>query len=242
MDLYAFSHALHCALRRYREHMETPRHPRTDLAGMRDEYSAGGLDEAELDRAGAGSDPVALFGRWLDEAVAAQVHEPNAMALATATADGRPSSRIVLLKAFDADGLVFFTSYASRKGEELESNPFAAATMLWHPLQRQVRVEGAVTRLAPAESDAYFASRPHGSQVSAVASPQSQEVTDRAALDLLREAVEQSGTPVQRPATWGGYRIALDVIEFWQGRPSRLHDRLRYERTNESWTRRRLAP
>ncbi|MGJ9421326.1 pyridoxamine 5'-phosphate oxidase [Aeromicrobium sp. CF3.5] len=222
--------------------METPSHSRMDLAGMRDEYTDGGLDETELDRAGAGSDPVKLFHRWLDEAVGAQVHEPNAMALATATPEGRPSSRIVLLKGFDADGLVFYTGYASRKGRELEANPYAAATMLWHPMQRQVRVEGAVTRLAPAESDAYFASRPHGSQVSAAASPQSRVVADRAELDRLRDGVERSGPEVVRPATWGGYRIRLDVIEFWQGRQSRFHDRLRYESTDEGWTRTRLAP
>lgn len=242
MDLYAFSHALHCALRGYREHMETPRHPTTDLAGMRDEYTAGGLDEAELDRAGTGSDPVELFRRWLDDAVRAQVHEPNAMALATATAQGRPSSRIVLLKGFDADGLVFYTGYESRKGAELETNPFAAATMLWHPLQRQVRVEGAVTRLEPAESDAYFASRPHGSQVSAAASPQSQVVADRAELDRLRRAVESSSSAMKRPESWGGFRISLDVMEFWQGRASRFHDRLRYEHTAKGWNRSRLAP
>lgn len=242
MDLYAFSHALHCALRRYREYMETPSHSRLDLAGMRDEYTAGGLDEAELDRDGVGADPVALFRRWLDDAVRAQVHEPNAMALATASPDGRPSSRIVLLKGFDAGGLVFFTSYGSRKGGELETNPFAAATMLWHPLQRQVRVEGAVARLDAAESDAYFASRPHGSQVSAAASPQSQVVADRAELDRLREAVEAADGEVERPVTWGGYRISLDVMEFWQGRQSRFHDRLSYQHTDTGWTRTRLAP
>lgn len=242
MDRYTFSHALHCALRRYREHMETPNHTRMDLADMRDEYTEDGLDEAELDSTGVGSDPVGLFRRWLDDAVSAQVHEPNAMALATASPEGRPSSRIVLLKGFDADGLVFYTGYESRKGRELAGNPFAAATMLWHPMQRQVRIEGAVTRLAPAESDAYFASRPHGSQVSAAASPQSQVVADRAELDRLREGVEQSGTDLVRPATWGGYRIALDLMEFWQGRQSRFHDRLRYERTPTGWTRTRLAP
>lgn len=242
MDRYTFSHALHCALRGYREHMETPNTARPDLAGMRDEYTEDGLDEAELDDTGVGHDPVALFGRWLDEAVSAHVHEPNAMALATASPEGRPSSRIVLLKGFDADGLVFYTGYASRKGRELEANPFAAATMLWHPMQRQVRVEGVVTRVDPAESDAYFASRPPGSQVSAAASPQSQVVADRAELKRLRQGVESSSSELKRPESWGGYRISLDVIEFWQGRASRFHDRLRYERTDRGWTRTRLAP
>jgi pyridoxamine 5'-phosphate oxidase len=215
--------------------MESP-----DLARMRSEYARDGLDEGT-----AGDDPVALFGRWLDDAVAAGVHEPNAMALATATPDGRPSSRIVLLKGFDARGLVFFTGYGSRKGRELAANPFAAATMLWHPLQRQVRVEGRVTQVPAAESDAYFASRPRGSQVGAVASPQSQPIDGRAVLDQRVAQVEQqfAGRDVERPATWGGYRIAIESVEFWQGRVGRLHDRLRFTRTSDDvWVRERLAP
>lgn len=214
--------------------MQTP-----DLARMRAEYADTGLDETE-----AGGDPVALFERWLTDAVQAGMHEPNAMALATASPDGRPSSRIVLLKGFDAEGLVFFTGYESRKGRELEANPCAAATMLWHPLQRQVRVEGAVTRVAEAESDAYFASRPRGAQISAVTSPQSEPIADRSVLDDLRAEVEHEfdGRDVQRPAVWGGYRIALDVVEFWQGRSSRLHDRLRFVRSDAGWDRERLAP
>lgn len=206
---------------------------------MRHEYADAGLDESDV-----GHDPVALFKRWLAEAVAAGVHEPNAMALATATAEGRPSSRIVLLKGFDAAGLVFFTGYESRKGRELEANPHAAATLLWHPLQRQVRVEGRVTRVAPAESDAYFAARPRGSQISAAASPQSQPIVDRSILDHRRAEVERmfEGHDVVRPAIWGGYRIALDVVEFWQGRSSRFHDRLRFERDGDTWSRERLAP
>jgi pyridoxamine 5'-phosphate oxidase len=217
--------------------METP-----DLARMRSEYARDGLDEGA-----AGDDPVALFGRWIDEAVDAGVHEPNAMALATATPDGRPSSRIVLLKGFDARGLVFFTGYGSRKGRELEANPRAAATMLWHPLQRQVRVEGEVTRVPDEESDAYFASRPRGSQVGAAASPQSQPIDDRAVLERRVAEVEQTfaGLDVERPEQWGGYRLAIGSIEFWQGRVGRLHDRLRFERVGDgegSWTRERLAP
>jgi pyridoxamine 5'-phosphate oxidase len=214
--------------------MESP-----ELARMRSEYARDGLDEAA-----SGDDPVALFERWLDDAVAAQLHEPNAMALATATADGRPSSRIVLLKGFDAAGLVFFTGYASRKGRELEDNPRAAATMLWHPLQRQVRVEGAVSRLSGAESDAYFSSRPRGSQVGAVASPQSQPIGSRHELERRVAEVEQAfaGREVERPEAWGGYRVAIESIEFWQGRVGRLHDRLRYSSTSHGWTRERLAP
>ena len=215
--------------------MESP-----DLAQMRSEYARDGLDEQ-----GAGDDPLALFARWFDEAVDAGVHEPNAMALATATPAGRPSSRIVLLKGLDARGLAFFTGYGSRKGRELDDNPWAAATMLWHPLQRQVRVEGGVTRLDATESDAYFASRPRGSQIGAAASPQSQPIPDRAALERRVAEVEQefAGRDVVRPADWGGFRIAIDSIEFWQGRTGRLHDRLRYARASDGrWTRERLAP
>lgn len=206
---------------------------------MRHEYADAGLDESA-----AGADPVALFQRWLAEAVAAGVHEPNAMALATATADGRPSSRIVLLKGFDAAGLVFFTGFESRKGRELEANPRAAATMLWHPLQRQVRVEGRVTRVDPVEADAYFASRPRDAQISAASSPQSEPIVDRAALEDRRAEVERAfeGHDVTRPESWGGYRIALDVVEFWQGRSSRFHDRLRYTLVGDLWSRERLAP
>ena len=214
--------------------MESP-----ELARMRSEYARDGLEEAA-----AGDDPLSLFSRWLDEAVAADVHEPNAMALATATADGRPSSRIVLLKGFDARGLVFFTGYESRKGHELETNPFAAATMLWHPLQRQVRVEGPVTRVADEESDAYFTARPRGSQIGAVASPQSRPIPDRQALEDRVAEVEHvfAERDVVRPPVWGGYRIAIASIEFWQGRQSRLHDRLRFTSTGDTWTRERLAP
>jgi pyridoxamine 5'-phosphate oxidase len=214
--------------------METP-----DLARMREEYAREGLDETA-----AGDDPLALFARWLDDAVDAHVHEPNAMALATATPEGRPSVRVVLLKGLDARGMTFYTNYDSRKGRELAANPWAAATMLWHPLQRQVRVEGAVARLDAAESDAYFASRPRGSRIGAVASPQSRPVTGRRDLERDFREVEEAyaGRDVDRPAAWGGYRIAIESVEFWQGRVNRLHDRLRYVRQGGGWSRERLAP
>ncbi|WP_456696730.1 pyridoxamine 5'-phosphate oxidase [Aeromicrobium sp. P5_D10] len=214
--------------------METP-----DLARMREEYSRAGLDESA-----AGDDPLALFAQWLDDAVDADVYEPNAMALATATPDGRPSVRTVLLKGFDARGLTFFTGYESRKGVELAANPRAAATMLWHPLQRQVRVEGGVVKIDEAESDAYFLSRPRGSQIGAVASPQSRTIIDREALEQRVAAVEHdyAGQDIERPETWGGYRLMIESIEFWQGRTSRLHDRIRFIRQPSGWSRERLAP
>ncbi len=206
---------------------------------MRTEYAREGLDEQA-----AGDDPVTLFRRWLDEAVEAGVPEPNAMTVATATPDGVPSARIVLLKDFDERGAVFFTRYTSRKGDELERNPRAAAVMLWHPLQRQVRIEGRVERLDPADSDAYFASRPRGAQVGAVASPQSRVLAGRGELERLVAETEQAyeGRPVPRPDDWGGYRVVLGRMEFWQGRESRLHDRVVFTRTAGGWDRTRLAP
>jgi len=210
-----------------------------DLARMRESYARDGLDESA-----AGDDPLKLFGRWLADAVTAELHEPNAMALATSTVDGRPSVRIVLLKGVDESGMTFYTNYESRKGQELESNPHAAAAMLWHPLQRQVRVEGAVSRIAPERSDAYFHSRPHGSQLGALASPQSAVIADRDELDALYDAAAKAHGEgdVPRPDHWGGYRIELESIEFWQGRQDRLHDRLRFVRDGAAWTRERLAP
>ncbi len=206
---------------------------------MRESYARQGLDETT-----AGDDPLALFGRWLDDALVAQIHEPNAMALASATSDGQPSVRIVLLKGVDESGLTFFTNYESRKGRELEANPRAAAAMLWHPLQRQVRVEGSVSRIAAADSDTYFQTRPRGSQLGAVASPQSSPLDDRAELEALYAEADQSygSGDVPRPDHWGGYRIELESMEFWQGRLDRLHDRLLYRRAGTGWTRTRLAP
>ena len=206
---------------------------------MRAEYAAAGLDEAVV-----GDDPFALFTRWMADAVAAQIAEPNAMALATSTLDGRPSVRIVLLKGMDEAGMIFYTNYDSRKGEELVANPHASAVMLWHPLQRQVRIEGAVGRIDPAESDDYFAHRPRGAQLSAVSSPQSQVVAGRSELETRFDSVEGhfADRSVERPDHWGGYRIEIHTIEFWQGRPNRLHDRLLFSRTPRGWDVERLAP
>ncbi len=214
--------------------MESP-----DLAALRAEYAREGLDEA-----GAGDDPVALFDRWLDDAVAAGVNESNAMALATADASGRPSVRIVLLKGFDDTGAVFYTNYDSRKGRELSANPWASAVLLWHELQRQVRIGGRVERVEPAQSDAYFGSRPRGAQIGAVASRQSHPVEDRETLEARIADTERTfdGRDVERPEEWGGFRIALEELEFWQGRPNRVHDRLRFTRSGDGWARERLQP
>ncbi len=214
--------------------MESP-----DLAALRAEYAREGLEEAD-----AGTDPVDLFAQWLEVAVTAGIHEPNAMALATADTSGRPSVRIVLLKGFDAAGAVFYTNYDSRKGRELVANPLASAVLLWHQLQRQVRIEGRVERVEPELSDAYFASRPRGAQIGAVASQQSRSVGDREALEAKVADVERTfdGRDVERPEHWGGYRITLDAVEFWQGRADRVHDRLRFTRVGDGWSRERLQP
>ncbi|OUZ07831.1 pyridoxamine 5'-phosphate oxidase [Aeromicrobium sp. PE09-221] len=208
-----------------------------DFTALRHEYEAAGLSEQD-----AGDDPIALFERWLEDAIGAGLDEPNAMVVATATPDGSPSVRTVLLKQLDERGLVFFTSYASRKGREIAANPRAAVVMPWHPLQRQIRVEGPVERVDPADSDAYFATRPLGSRIAAIASPQSEPVSGRDELDRRYAQVERSGGEIERPESWGGYRIGWETVEFWQGRRNRFHDRLRFRREGGRWTRDRLAP
>jgi pyridoxamine 5'-phosphate oxidase len=207
---------------------------------LRKEYRMAGLDRAGLD-----PDPVAQFGRWFSEAVAAGLPEPNAMTLATASADGRPSARIVLLKGFDASGFVFYTSYASRKGGELAANPWAALVFHWAPLERQVRVEGRVERTSREESEAYFRSRPLGSRLGAVASAQSRPIPSREVLEeRVAELEARYGEEVPLPDWWGGYRVRPEALEFWQGRPDRLHDRFRYTRPGPgaAWTIERLSP
>lgn len=209
-----------------------------NIQDLRQDYKRGALDEDHAD-----ADPLKQFGRWWDEALAAEVPEPNAMTLATADAAGKPSARTVLLKGFDDRGFVFFSNYESRKGEELRANPFAAVLFFWRELERQVRIEGAVERVEADESDAYFRSRPLASRIGAWASPQSKPISGRAW--LLARAAEMGlrhGPSPGRPPFWGGYRIRPTVVEFWQGRPSRLHDRLRYTRADSGWTRVRLAP
>lgn len=214
-----------------------------DLSGLREEYGRGGLELPDL-----ADDPIEMFERWLQQAVDAGVHEPNAMVLATATPDGRPSSRMVLLKGVGPDGFVFFTNQASRKGDELAANPHCALLVPWHPLERQVRVEGVASVLGDDEVEAYFHSRPRGAQLGAWASAQSRPVASRAELAASFAAAgerfgeDESAGEVPVPPEWGGYCVAPDVVEFWQGRRSRLHDRLVYRRTGVSWGVERLAP
>jgi len=210
------------------------------LEGARIEYAHGTLDEANVS-----ADPYAQFGLWLGEALASEsIVEPNAMTLATVGADGRPSARIVLLRGYDERGLRFFTNYRSRKGRELEASPRAALVFYWGPLQRQIRVEGDVARVTPAESDAYFATRPRGHRLGAWASPQSEAVVTRAPLEEAMRRCEErfEGIDVDRPEYWGGYRVVPIRFEFWQGRTNRIHDRIAYERDAKGWRILRLAP
>lgn len=210
-----------------------------ELADLRRDYRLAGLDEADLD-----PDPTAQFAAWLDVAVTGGVPEPNAMVLATVDGEGRPSARTVLLKGLDRDAFTFYTNRRSRKAGELDTNPRCALVFRWDALERQVCVTGTAAPVADAVADEYFAERPHESQLGAWASPQSQVVADRAAVEAAHAAAAArfGDAPVPRPPHWGGYRIRPVTVEFWQGRPGRLHDRLRYRRDADRWIIERLAP
>lgn len=210
----------------------------TSPADLRQTYDRAVLVEAEAD-----PDPVVQFDRWFQEAVGGEIYEPNAMALATVGADGRPSCRTVLLKGFDAAGFVFYTNLESRKSQELVANPVAALLFWWDRLHRQVRIEGPVEPVSEAEADAYFTSRPYGSRIGAWASPQSRVIPDRTVLEERVASLEaQFPDEVPRPPHWSGWRVRPELVEFWQGRPSRLHDRLLYRRGGDAWRIERLAP
>jgi pyridoxamine 5'-phosphate oxidase len=209
------------------------------IADIRKDYQLKSLSEYEVDQ-----NPFTQFSVWWNEAVQSEIDEVNAMALSTVTSVGKPSSRIVLLKGYDEQGFVFFTNYSSDKGQQLAQNNFAALLFFWKELERQVRIEGVVSKVSEEESDAYFNSRPLGSRLGAWASPQSQKISDREVLNKeltkFTEQFDQENIP--RPAHWGGYRVRPNRIEFWQGRSNRLHDRILYEQDNDNWQISRLAP
>lgn len=210
-----------------------------NVADMRKEYTQQGLHERDV-----AEEPIEQFQRWFSQALAANIHEPNAMTLATIDTRQRPTARIVLLKGFDARGFVFYTNYESHKGVALAKHPFAALIFYWPELERQIRVEGSVTKVDAAEADAYYQSRPRGSRIGAWSSPQSQVIPDREFLEQHVDAMQAqfAAGETPRPPFWGGYRVIPDTIEFWQGRPSRLHDRICYTRTADHWQINRLAP
>ena len=209
-----------------------------DLHNIREDYSKQALSEKECDAL-----PIPQFEKWLNEAIRSEVNEPTAVNVATVDADGRPSSRMVLLKEVNPQGFVFFTNYHSRKGRALEANPYAALTFFWPELERQVRIEGRVQKLDEAASDEYFESRPYTSRIGAWASEQSEVIENQAVL-VKRAAVVGLKHPlhVPRPPHWGGYLVIPDCVEFWQGRPSRLHDRIRYRLHEGNWIKERLSP
>jgi pyridoxamine 5'-phosphate oxidase len=212
---------------------------RVDVSQIRQDYRGEQLEEAKV-----ASDPIAQFNAWFEDAVRAELPMINAMTLATASGDSRPAARMVLLKGVDARGFVFFTDYESRKAQELAANPRAALLFYWIELEREVRIEGTVEKTSAAESDAYFLSRPVASRLAAIASPQSAVIADRSMLDeRYAQAEQRYGAAPPRPPNWGGYRVVPDAIEFWQGRPNRLHDRLLYTKNSAGgWDIVRLAP
>ncbi|MBO0933591.1 pyridoxamine 5'-phosphate oxidase [Fibrella aquatilis] len=211
----------------------------SEIADLRKEYTLNGLDKSDVS-----PNPFTQFQQWFDAALAAGVHEPNAMHLATLGPNGRPSGRIVLVKGVDERGFSFYTNYESRKGQELIGHPMASLTFFWPELERQIRLEGSVEKVSPEESDAYFNSRPRGSQIGAWVSHQSEVIPNRDTLTDRQHELEMqfAHQPISRPPHWGGFRLVPDTIEFWQGRPSRLHDRIRYELSAGEWTLERLAP
>lgn len=214
--------------------------PPLGIAGLRHEYIGEGLHRADLD-----PDPIKQFDTWFAAAVKAEILDANAMALATATPDGKPSVRIVLLKTFDETGLVFFTNYASQKGRELEANPQAAIVLYWMEVERQIRMEGRIEKVSRKESEEYFHTRPEGAQIGAWASHQSEVIDGRRVLDARLAEMSQrfAGGDIPLPPHWGGYRLKPETIEFWQGRANRLHDRFRYKRgADGSWSIDRLSP
>jgi pyridoxamine 5'-phosphate oxidase len=209
-----------------------------NIADIRKEYTMGELDPNTL-----GGDPLLVFRTWFDQALASQVTEVNAMVLGTVNAEGRPSSRVVLLKDITAEGIVFYTNYASRKGRELAACNFVSVVFFWPELERQVRMEGAVRKVSEAESDAYFYSRPRISQAGAVVSNQSEVIGGRGDLDeQMRVLMADETIKIDRPKHWGGYEIVVDRVEFWQGRPGRVHDRALYQKVDGAWVKTRLSP
>lgn len=209
------------------------------IADIRTEYKLASLTEDEV-----AANPIEQFARWWEDAVTAEIPEVNAMTLATVNKLGRPTARIVLLKGYDEDGFVFFTNYESRKGQDIAENPNASLLFFWKEVERQIRIDGTVTKVSAEESDAYFASRPKGSRIGAWASPQSKVITSRHILEKRSAGYEMEfkGDEIPRPEHWGGYRVKPFRLEFWQGRENRLHDRIQYEWQSKGWIRSRLAP